>query len=30
MIKTITSANLPVDETYEIQKNHLVLGQGKK
>ena len=30
MIKTITSANLPVDETYEIQKNHLVLGNGKK
>lgn len=30
MINTITSANLPVDETYEIQKNHLVLGNAKK
>lgn len=30
MIKNIVSANLPVDETYAIQKNRLVCGNGQK
>lgn len=30
MIKNIISANLPVDETYEIQKNRIVCGHGQK
>lgn len=30
MIKNIVSANLPVDETYEIQKNRIVCGDSQK
>lgn len=30
MIKNIVSANLPVDESYEIQKNRIVCGNSKK